>query len=222
MKLYILPASPNSRKVLAVVHHLGLKPEIASLDFARGDLANPEFLALNPNGMVPVLVDGDFRLWESNAINQYLADKAGGSSLFPRDPQVRADITRWQFWEQAHLNKAFGTLIFESVIKPQLGLGEASPGLVEFCLGETGRFAKVLEAHLRGRATLVGEEISLADYAMVCLEKYRNATRFDWSPFPCINRYFDAVRATEAWMKSEPPQPAPAVAPAVDHALVQA
>jgi glutathione S-transferase len=217
MKLYILSTSPNSRKVLAVIHHLGLKPEIAYLDFASGDTAKPEFLALNPNGMVPVLVDGTFRLWESNAINQYLVEKAGGSSLFPRDPQIRADITRWQFWEQAHFNKAFGTLIFESVIKPKFGMGEASAGLVEFCLREIGRFAKVLEAHLRGRSTLVGNDISLADYAMVCLEKYRDLTPFDWSPFPNINRYFDEVRETEAWVKAAPPPPAP-----VERALVRA
>jgi hypothetical protein len=143
MKLYILPTSPNSRKVLAVIHHLGLKPKIVCLDFASADTAKPEFMALNPNGVVPVLVDGTFRLWESNAINQYLVEKAGGSSLFPRDPQSRADITRWQFWEQAHFNRAFGTLIFESVVKPKFGLGEASAGLVEFCLREIGRFAKV-------------------------------------------------------------------------------
>ena len=210
MKLYLIPTSPNSRKVLAVVHHLRLAPEIAHLDFARGDTAKPEFLALNPNGMVPVLVDGTFRLWESNAINQYLVEKAGGSPLFPRDPQIRADITRWQFWEQAHLNRAFGTLIFESVIKPKFGMGEASAGLVEFCLRETGRFAKVLEAHLAGRSTLVGNDITLADYAMVCLEKYRGMTPFDWSPFPNINRYFDQVRETEAWIKAAPPEPAPA------------
>ena len=217
MKLYILATSPNSRKVLAVIHHLGLKPEIVSLDFASGDTAKPEFLALNPNGMVPVLVDGTFRLWESNAINQYLVEKAGGSSLFPRDPQVRADVTRWQFWEQAHFNKAFGTLVFESVIKPKFGMGEASAGLVEFCLRETGRFARVLDAHLQGRATLVGNDITLADYAMVCLEKYRSATPFDWSPFPNINRYFDEVRETEAWVKAEPSQPAP-----VERALARA
>jgi glutathione S-transferase len=209
MRLYILASSPNSRKVMAVVHHLGLTPEVVYLDFARGDTARSEFLALNPNGMVPVLVDGTFRLWESNAINQYLVAKAGGSSLFPRDPQIRADIARWQFWEQTHFNKAFGTLVFESLIKPKFGMGEASAGLVDFCLREIGRFAQVLEAHLCGRSTVVGEEISLADYAMVCLERYRDATPFDWSPFPNINRYWDAIRETDAWIKAASPQPAP-------------
>jgi glutathione S-transferase len=217
MKLYILSASPNSRKVLAVVHHLGLSPEIVDLDLAGGDLAKAEFLALNPNGMVPVLVDGAFRLWESSAINQYLVDKVGGSPLFPRDLQVRADIVRWQFWEQTHFNKAFGTLVFESVIKPKLGMGEASAGLVEFCLHETGRFAKVLEGHLRGRSTVVGDDLTLADYAMVCLERYRGATPFDWSPFANVNRYFDQVRETDAWLAATAPDRVPA-----ERALVRA
>lgn len=210
MKLYSLPGSPNSRKVAAVIQHLGLPVATHYLDFTRQDIRQPEFLALNPNGMVPVLVDGDLRLWESNAIMQYLVAKAGGSPLFPADPAVRADISRWQNWELAHFNKAFGTLVFESVIKPQYGLGEASPGLVAFLLQELARFAPVLDRHLDGRDFVVGESITLADYSLVCLERYRGATPFDWSPFANINRYFDAIRQTEAWTKAAPPQAAQA------------
>ena len=208
MKLYSLPGSPNSRKVRAVIQHLGLDVETEYLDFARGDTRQPGFLALNPNAMVPVLVDGSFQLWESNAINQYLVEKAGGSSLFSDDPKVRADIARWQFWELAHFNKAFGTLIFENVIKPQFGMGQASPGLVEFCISELSRFAPVLDSHLQGRRYLVGDGLTLADYAMVCLEKYRPVSGFEWSAFPNINRYFDDVRESEAWVKAAPPQAA--------------
>jgi glutathione S-transferase len=208
MKLYVLPGSPNSHKVVAVVYHLGLTMEIEQLDLANRDTTKPEFLALNPNGMVPVLVDGTFRLWESNAINQYLVEKAGGSPLFPPEPRIRADITRWQFWEQAHFNKAFGTLVFESLIKPRYGMDEASAGLIDFCLRELHRFALVLDGHLQGRSTLVGDDISLADYAMVCLEKYRDATPFDWSPFAHVNRYFDGICQTEAWVRATSPQPA--------------
>src|SRR5258706_6278295 len=145
MKLYNLPGSPNGRKVEAVINHLGLKVNVVYLDFAKGDTQQPEFLALNPNGLVPVLVEGDFRLWESNAIMQYLVAKAGGSSLFPEDPTIRADITRWQIWEQAHFNKAFGTLVFESVIKPRFRMGEASQDLVAFCLADMARFVPVLD-----------------------------------------------------------------------------
>ena len=203
MKLYTLPGSPNSRKVVAVLNHLGMKAEIAALDFSAGDTKKPEFVALNPNAMVPVLVDGDVTLWESNAINLYLVEKAGGSSLFPQNTKVRADIVRWQFWELAHFNRAFGTLVFEGVIKPKFGIGPPSEGLVEFCLQELGRYAAVLDGHLEGRDTLVGDEVTLADYAMICLEKYRSAIPFDWTPFANINRYFDAMRATDAWSRAD-------------------
>ncbi len=203
MKLYTLPGSPNSRKVVAVLNHLGMSAEIVGLDFASGDTSSPDFLALNPNGMVPVLVDGNVTLWESNAINIYLVEKAGGSSLFPTDPKLRSDIVRWQFWELAHFNRAFGTLVFEGVVKPKFGMGPPREGLVDFCLQELGRYAPVLDSRLEGRDTLVGAGITLADYAMICLEKYRGAIAFDWSRFANINRYFEAMRATDAWARAD-------------------
>ena len=206
MQLYTLPGSPNSRKVVAVIRHLGLSIEIRHLDFARGETKTPVFLSLNPNGMVPVLVDGDFSLWESNAICAYLADMGGGSPLYPQDLKVRADVNRWLSWEQAHFNRAFGTLIFESIIKPKFGMGQASQGLIDFCLEETGKRARILDGYLKGRDTLVGDDITIADYAMVCLEKYRDATAFDWTPFANVNRYFDSIRQTEAWLKAAPPE----------------
>ena len=87
MKLHTAPGSPSGRKVQAVILHLKLDVQVQNHDFAKGELRAPEYLALNPNGSVPTLVDGDFVLWESNAIMQYLADKAGDQLLFPRDLQ---------------------------------------------------------------------------------------------------------------------------------------
>ena len=104
MILHTFVGSPNSRKVEAVIDHLGLEVEIVRHDF-RGGLRSPDYLALNPNAKVPTLVDGTFVLWESNAIMQYLADKVGSDSLFPRDPRTRADIVRWQCWELVHFNQ---------------------------------------------------------------------------------------------------------------------
>src|SRR5688572_23984154 len=91
MKLYTVVGSPNCRKVEAVINHLSLTLEREYLDFFTGDLRQPAYLALNPNGMVPTLIDGDMKLSESTAIMQYLADKAtaagGSDALFPRDPR---------------------------------------------------------------------------------------------------------------------------------------
>ncbi|CAA0099509.1 Glutathione S-transferase GstB [BD1-7 clade bacterium] len=98
MKLYTIVGSPNSRKVLAVIDHIGLDVEVEYLDLAAGDTQQPGYMALNPNAMVPTLVDGDLTLWESNAIIQYIADKAGADELYPKDLAQRADIARWQCW----------------------------------------------------------------------------------------------------------------------------
>src|SRR5262245_36187395 len=104
MKLYMNPMSPNVRRVRLTAAVLGLKLEEQALDFTKGEHKHPEYLALNPNGAVPTLVDGEFVLAESQAIMQYLASKQPESGLLPLDEQVRADVTRWQFWDAAHFS----------------------------------------------------------------------------------------------------------------------
>ena len=166
MELHTFVGSPNSRKAEAVIDHLGLDVRVVHHDFAGGGLRRPEYLALNPSGMVPTLVDGAFILWESNAIMQYLADKAGDDALLPRDPQKRADVLRWQCWELAHFNRAFGTLAFETVAKPALNFGPADASLVAAAQAGLERFAPVLERHLAGREQMVGDGVTIADYSM--------------------------------------------------------
>lgn len=208
MKLHTFVGSPHSHKAEAVVSHLGLEIEVEYHDLVGGDLRASDYVALNPNGMVPVLVDGAFTLWESNAIMQYLADKAASDALFPRDPQKRADIARWQFWELAHFNKAFGLLAFETVAKPKLDLGPTNSSLVEMARADLARFAPVLEHHLAGRRYIVGDRITIADYSMIPFESYRPAVPFDWSLYPNVNGYFDRMREADHWVRTAPASPA--------------
>jgi glutathione S-transferase len=210
MKLHIVPGSPNSRKVEAVIHHLGLEADIQEHDFFAGDLRKPSDQALNPNARVPTLEDGNFVLWESNAIMQYLADKAGDEQLFPRKPQARADVTRWQFWELAHFNRAFGALAFETVAKVRHGL-TADAATVALAQADLARNAPVLETHIAGRKFLVGDSVTIADYSMVTFESYRALVPFDWSPYRHINAYLDRVGRLEPWVRSKR-SPLPAAA----------
>jgi glutathione S-transferase len=204
MELHTFVGSPNSRKAEAVIDHLGLNVRVVHHDFAGGGLRRPEYLALNPSGMVPTLVDGAFTLWESNAIMQYLADKAGDGALLPRDPQKRADVLRWQCWELAHFNRAFGTLAFETVAKPALNFGPADASLVAAAQAGLERFAPVLERHLAGREQMVGDGVTIADYSMITFEGYRKVVPFDWTPYPNINRYFDRMHHDGSWIRTDP------------------
>jgi glutathione S-transferase len=204
MKLHVVVGSPNCRRVQAVVNHLGLGVDLEYYDFFVGDLRGPSYLALNPNGMVPVLTDGAFTLWESNAIMQHLADKAGSDALFPRDPQRRAEVVRWQCWELAHFNRAFGVLSWETVAKPNFNLGTTNQVLVEVARQDLSRFAAVLDRHLAGSRHVAGDDITIADYSMIIGETFKDMIPFDWSPFPNLNAYFDRMRAVEHWSRTAP------------------
>jgi glutathione S-transferase len=202
MKLHTFVGSPHTHRVEAVLSHLGLDVEIEFHDLAAGGLRAADYVALNPNGRVPLLVDGSFKLWESNAIMQYLADKVGSETLFPRDARRRADVVRWQFWESTHFNKALGTLAFELTARPRLNRGPSPAGLVDLALADLGLFAPVLEHHLAGREYLVGDTLTIADYSMVTFESYRPIVPLDWKAYPNVNAYFDRVGKSEHWVRT--------------------
>src|SRR5215831_4587319 len=126
MKFYFFPPSPNVRKVNAVISHLDIKDiERKVVNLAKGEHRQPEYLAVNPNGKLPALADGNgMVLWESNAICQFLCEREGDTSLYPRDSRVRADIARWLFWDASSWGHAAEILTHENVRKPMMGIGE--------------------------------------------------------------------------------------------------
>jgi glutathione S-transferase len=204
MKLYHFPISPNSRRVIAVLHHLDLACELQALDLTKGEQLKDEFISLNPNHMIPTLIDGDFVLWESNAIMQYLCSKVANTDLWPNDAKVRADITRWQFWQTGHFGRACGIFIFENLLKKALNLGE--PDASELAKGTESfhRFAKILDAHLQGRDWLVGEQITLADLSVGSLLDLAEMAAYPVEGYKEINRWYQALQQLPAWQSSMP------------------
>jgi len=212
MILHTVPGSPNSRKVEAVILHLGLEVEIRHHDLFKGELRKPDYLAINPNAKVPTLEDGDFKLWESTAIMQYLADKSGDNTLFPRNSRTRADITRWQCWEGLYFNRALGTLAWETVAKARHDAGPPDSALVEQARMTLSRFAPVLDAHMDGRKYLVDNQLTLADYSMATFEPYVNLVPFNFAPYPHIHTYFGRMRQSEHWSRTARPAAPPSIA----------
>ncbi len=165
MKLFSMGLSPNALRSRAVIFELGLDVEIVDIDMRAGENRTPEFLALNPNGKVPVLVDGDLTLWESRAINAYLAAAHGDGRLCPAEPKARAIVDQWSYWHAVHLSPTVQKVVFERVIKPAFGMGEPDPAAVEAGLKDMVPLMAVLEGWLTGRDWIAGE-LSLADFAL--------------------------------------------------------
>lgn len=204
MKLYVVNGSPNSRKVMAVLDHLGLAAERIFLDFFTGEIKSPPYLALNPTGRVPALDDDGFVVWETNAINKYLCSKRSGNTLYPADSRVQADIDRWLSWELAHFNQQLGILSFQTVAMPRFLGQQPNQPIVEWSTRHLGRHAEHLERHLVGRRYMVGDDITLADYAIIHIEFFKDMMPFDWSPYPNVNAYFDRMRAIPHWARTAP------------------
>lgn len=204
MKLYHFPISPNSRRVIAVLHHLGLDCELQAMDLLKGQHLTPDFIQLNPNHMIPTLVDGDFVLWESNAIMQYLCSKVPDNSLLSTDPKIMADISRWQFWQTAHFGRACGIFIFENILKNALNLGEANAQELAKGAESFHRFAKILENHLKGRDWLVGDSVTLADFSVGSFLDLAAMAKYPMEGYVEIDRWYQAIEQIPAWQSSAP------------------
>jgi len=199
MNFYTVNGSPNCRKVHAVINYLGLNINIIELDLLAGDLEKPEFQALNPNGMVPVLEDGDLKLWESNAITQYLATLAPANSLYPDAPAIRANIHRWQSWEECHFNRACGTYLFENVLKSLFKMGAPDPGALKEAGQNFKRFAKILEQQLEGRSFILGDKLTLADFSVGAMMIYADAAGIPVDSFKNISNWTRRMDGISAW-----------------------
>jgi glutathione S-transferase len=202
MKLFYNPMSPNVRRVRFTAAVLGLELEEKKLDFAKGEHKNPEYLALNPNGAVPTLVDGDFVLTESRAIMQYLASKKPESGLLPRDESGRADVTRWQFWDASHFSPPLGTVVFEKLIKGMMGMGDPDTRKVEDALANFRRFGAVLNKRLEGKDYVVGNALTLADLTLASSLMYAKQTEIPLAEFPNVSSWFSRITALDAWKKT--------------------
>lgn len=204
MKLYIHPASPNCVKVLMAASLLGVRLDIEVVDLPSGAQRSPEFLALNPNGRVPVLVDGGFVLWEANAILQYLAADQPAPALWPADLRAQADVTHWLSWDLAYLAAAVRPFQWERMLKPMLGLGGPDAAVLEAAAEPLARCAGVLDQALAGRAWLVGNALTLADVSVACRLMYAEAARLPLDGHGEVRRWREAIAATDAWRTAQP------------------
>lgn len=198
LKLHVFPLSPRGFKVLAVANHLGLDYEFCLCDLTKGDQKQAWFTAINPNQRMPALEDGDFTLWESNAIIQYLASKRPGA-LSPTDAQGAADVARWLYWESTTWDAACAVLAFERLVKPFFTGAEPDPREVERGLREFAFAAGVLEGHLAGCDYICGDKLSLADFAIAAALTIADRAQLPLVEYPEIRRWGARMAELPAW-----------------------
>lgn len=203
MRLYHNPMSSNARRTLMTAIHLELPVELAEVDLMNMD-DRRRLAELNPNVKVPVLADGTFLLWESCAIMQYLAGKAPGQTLYPEEPQARADIDRWMFWCSQHFAPAIGVLTWERAWKGMTGCGDADPLEVARGERELAECAFVLDNHLAGRSWVCGDSLSLADFALAAPMMYSDKVALPLAQYPHLQAWFARVQELPAWQETNP------------------
>jgi glutathione S-transferase len=204
LALYTTPLSANGRKPLAVAHQLGLAPEIHLVDVYRGEGRTAEFLAINPSGKIPVLVDGDFVLGESNAILVYLCEAHGGDRLWSRDPRTRAAIARWLFWESAHWQPALigvlSAFVGHALLPDVVPAPVAPPAWQDVSLAP---LLAALEGQLASRPFLAGDELTIADFSVAGMMTYFRAAQFPFPEWRNLGDWYARIEALPAWRATE-------------------
>ena len=204
MKLYGFSASPNTWKVRALAAHLKMPLEFQFVDLIKGEQHAPAYLALSPTGRTPTLVDGDFKLWESNAILQYLASK-NATPLYPNDPKSRADIARWQCWDLAHWGaQACQPLTFENLVKKFVNMGPPDAAAVAKATEAFNKEAKMLDAHLAKQKYLVGDALTVADFSVAAPLFHAEGAQMPLGPYSNVRGWFQRVSALPCWGETAP------------------
>jgi glutathione S-transferase len=172
MKLLGRLTSINVRKAMWTARLIGLDLEREDWGAGFRSPQEPGYLALNPNGLIPVLVDGDFVLWESNSICRYLAAQAGSAPLLPAEPRARAQVEQWMDWQAGELNNSW-RVAFMALVRGQ----PATPEALEAGIASWNRHMGMLDAQLaKTGAHVCGAAFTLADVVLgLSAQRWKNA-----------------------------------------------
>jgi glutathione S-transferase len=210
MQLYGRRSSINVQKVIWCFAELGLAEARdyqridAGLEF--GVVDTPSYRALNPNGLVPTLVDGDLVIWESNTILRYLAARQHDAALLPTQPGERAEVERWMDWQ---LGTLWATLRVAFLGLTRTPPAQRNPQTIDASLGETARLLRLLDARLDGRPFVAAGRFTLADIVLGLsvhrwyglAERFPERPAFDLAT-PEVARWLAQMRSRAGWIEA--------------------
>jgi len=174
--------------VIWAAEELGLDYENIPTSPFDDSSKSAEYLAMNPTGTIPTLAEGDFILWESMAINFYLARNYGEGLLWSEDPMEEAMIFQWTFFVLSEIEKNATTLAIQ---RHMLSEEERSETVIKDCIAALTPKLAVLDGHLAGRNFLVGDRFSIADLNVAAILQYALRAQYDFSPFKNLEKWLN-------------------------------
>jgi glutathione S-transferase len=200
MEIHADPITVNCRKVLAGLQLIGAPYKLSHVDYFKGAQKEMPYIGLNPNASVPAMRDGDFELWESNAILMYAADKMGNDKAYPRELRTRADINRWLLWESSSWFPACYVYLVENCVKPLLG-GAADQAVLDAHNAQFHKLAAILDARLAKHKWVAGtDNPTIADIALAAPLHLHGWQRIPFGPHAHIKRWlFEGVEKLPCW-----------------------
>ena len=190
--------SINVQKVLWCCDELGLAYSRIDVGRGFGCTDTAEYLALNPNGLVPTLDDDGFVLWESNAIVRYLSARYGEGTLCPTEPRERFGGESWMDWQATTLWPALRPLFLGLVRTP---LEDRRPEVLETSQGETERALRILDARLAEQAFAGGPRFTMADIPVGVTAHRWFALDIRRPDLPCLKRWYDELTERPAFQR---------------------
>lgn len=198
LKILGKSSSINVRKVLWLCAEMALNYEHEQWGSGYRSTESREFLALNPNAMVPVILDGSFVLWESNTICRYLASRNRRSDLLPEDLENRARVEQWMDWQSTELNGAWRFAFMALVRKSP---AHSDPHALEASIANWNRNMQILDTQLaRTGAYVAGHSFTLADVVLGLSANRWYMTPMERPDLPAVNSWFERLSQRPAFM----------------------
>lgn len=191
-------SSSNVQAVLWCIAELGLEHERIDAGFRYGVVDTPAYRAMNPNGKVPTIRDGDGPpLWESGAILRYLANRHGTDPFWPTEPHARAQVDQWAEWAKVNVAQAFTVPIFWQVVR--VPAPRRDPAAIADAVRALERLLAIADARLADSACLCGEDLTLADIQLGhLLYRYRTID-IERAELPNLGRYYETLTTRPAY-----------------------
>jgi glutathione S-transferase len=195
MKIWGRLTSLNVRKVVWAAQELGLEFERIDAGMEHGIVGTVAYRAMNPNGLVPVIEDGGYVLWESNTITRYLCAKHGNDTLYPAGLTARFDAERWMDWQQTTLNRVSGAAFLQWF---RIAPDKRDPQVIAASVAQTEPLLALLDQHLASHAFMAGDHFTMADIPIGCeVHRWFNLPQ-DRPALPHLTRWFEGIAARPA------------------------